>query len=295
MRVVQLLDRRWVGADADHPCPVCGKPDWCLIEDSGSTVLCQRVESLRRIGDAGWWHEIASQPPFVCCGDRGDDHPAPTVLFPELRDELVAALTQDRMDAFVEATGLDEQILRQMQMGWASRARAYAFPMRDGRGSVIGIRLRALDGRKWAVRGSTSGIFIAGTPQNDSYVLMPEGPTDTAALAEVGFECWGRPAAMGGGRFIEDRLRLRMSVRQDRPTLVVVADNDEDKGHFQNAGRVGAERLAARLSRYRCPVKVLYPTKGKDAREWVDWGANYETIRSVIDCMPEVKNVGLGL
>jgi len=27
-----------------NPCPVCGNPDWCLITEDGSTVICQLIQ-----------------------------------------------------------------------------------------------------------------------------------------------------------------------------------------------------------------------------------------------------------
>ncbi|MBA7626883.1 hypothetical protein ES703_34341 [subsurface metagenome] len=42
----------------EKPCPVCAKPDWCLYDASLGIALCQRIESDRRVGEAGWVHVI---------------------------------------------------------------------------------------------------------------------------------------------------------------------------------------------------------------------------------------------
>lgn len=52
----------------DRPCPVCGKPDWCL-SDCETWALCQRVESSERWKSAGWLHRLQPSarkiaPPF---------------------------------------------------------------------------------------------------------------------------------------------------------------------------------------------------------------------------------------
>ena len=36
-------------------CPICGKPDWCLIDEDGSAAICQRISegAKKKCGDAG--------------------------------------------------------------------------------------------------------------------------------------------------------------------------------------------------------------------------------------------------
>jgi putative DNA primase/helicase len=51
-------------SDAKVECPVCGKPDWCLVSrsdpDHPNKVICNRpiaeTGAIRRVGDAGWLH-----------------------------------------------------------------------------------------------------------------------------------------------------------------------------------------------------------------------------------------------
>ena len=48
-----------------HPCPVCQKPDWCLIALDGNAAICARIEvgSIKRSGDAGWLHRMKEPTP----------------------------------------------------------------------------------------------------------------------------------------------------------------------------------------------------------------------------------------
>lgn len=51
------------------PCPICGKPDWCL-SDGLTFAICQRIDSPDRRGEAGWFHSLRaggreSTPPPV--------------------------------------------------------------------------------------------------------------------------------------------------------------------------------------------------------------------------------------
>ena len=38
-------------------CPVCSHPDWCLT-DEFNFAICQRVQSDKQWGDAGWYHDL---------------------------------------------------------------------------------------------------------------------------------------------------------------------------------------------------------------------------------------------
>lgn len=46
-------------ASASRRCPVCGRPDWCLIAPDGSAAICARIESEHRSGNAGWLHRLS--------------------------------------------------------------------------------------------------------------------------------------------------------------------------------------------------------------------------------------------
>lgn len=149
---------------------------------------------------------------------------------------------------------------------------AYSFPMRLPDGPVCGIRVRTRSGRKWAVEGSRNGLFIPDEVdlERDRLVLC-EGPTDTAALLDLGVPAVGRPDAHGR---LELCVRL---VRQNRAgQVVVVADNDAP-------GLEGALRCA-RAIRVQCQdVRVVQPPSAyKDARQWVLAGATRSGFESLV-------------
>ncbi len=55
----------WLRVNRNNPCPVCGKPDWCLIAADGQAAICARLDSPEKCGDAGWLHKLntAIAPP----------------------------------------------------------------------------------------------------------------------------------------------------------------------------------------------------------------------------------------
>jgi hypothetical protein len=79
--------------------------------------------------------------------------------------------------------------------------------MMDVAGRVQGIRLRFSNGRKLAVRGGREGLFVPSGLAATNQLLICEGPTDTAALLDLGFAAVGRPSCAGGTRLLVELLR----------------------------------------------------------------------------------------
>jgi DNA primase len=144
-------------------------------------------------------------------------------------------------------------------------------------GAVLGIRLRRTDGFKFAVKGGREGLFIpSGVEAEAAPLLICEGPTDTAALLDLGFRnVVGRPSCTGGAKLLCDLTRRR------RPSdVVIVADGDEP-------GRRGAGNLASILLAHAPGVRVIAPPEGiKDAREWLKAGGRREDVEKAIDAAP---------
>jgi len=57
---------KWVRVNRRSPCPVCGKPDWCLISRDGKTAICARIGSEKPAGNkgAGWIHVLENSMPL---------------------------------------------------------------------------------------------------------------------------------------------------------------------------------------------------------------------------------------
>lgn len=138
-----------------------------------------------------------------------------------------------------------------------------AFPMYDEDRVCIGVRLRSVAGKKWAIAGSKQGLFIPDATIGDR-VIICEGPTDTAAMLGLGFYAIGRPSCMG----CEDMAAWFCHRRE----VVIMSDHDE-------AGHRGSQRLASAMIRRARSVKVIEPLTGKDIREWT---TSADTLQAVI-------------
>lgn len=166
--------------------------------------------------------------------------------------------------------GVSEAALAMLEAGWSKQHRAWTFPMKNGDEEIIGIRLRKPDGGKLAVTGSRAGLFIPLAFDPRSTVVVCEGPTDTAAVLDMGMDAVGRPSCNGG----TDHL-LRLFKRYTRD-VVVVSDRD-------GPGYRGASHLATALRAVARSVKVIEPPQGfKDMRAWRRKGATVAMLKSLI-------------
>lgn len=253
------------------PCPVCGKPNWCLRAREGGdqpvAAICQRVESGRQWGEAGWLHRLADR-------QRSAPKPRPVVRpkaevaqdFDALSREFQGACTPARLHRLARILQLEVLPLQALRVGWTGRA--WSFPMSDANGRVIGIRLRFPDGAKRAIKGSRQGLFVPLGDTPAEWLFIAEGPSDAAALLQIGLQAIGRPSCSGGADLVGRFVRLRKSQH-----VVIVSDADLP-------GQRGADCLADELALACRDVRVIGPPGGHgDARDAVVAGADRGTFQ----------------
>jgi hypothetical protein len=268
----------WRRVRPDTPCPICGKSDWCLRSADSTAAICARTESAKRCGDAGWLHRLQERPwqPQRRCVRHVSLAPAGRA--PDLKHlaaQYREAVDQVRLQQFAAALGLSVAALCRLGIGWSPEHRAWSFPMTDPQGNVLGIRLRRPGGAKFAARGGKEGLFIPSGmhPSSAEALFVCEGPTDTAALLDLGYPAVvGRPSCTGG-----IRLLVALMLKQKPAGAVIVADCDEP-------GRRGADNLASVLVAYTPAVRVITPPAGiKDARAWLQAGATRDDVDQAIE------------
>ncbi len=195
----------------------------------------------------------------------------------KLSNRFESAVDTRRLLALCQHLGLSEKALRRLNIGWSREHQAWIFPMRNAQGPVRGIRLRHCDGRKLSVRGGREGLFIP-TDLTGPLLLIAEGPTDTAALLDLGFAAIGRPSCRGAVQFTAEFVRAF-----GPEEVVIVADRDE-------AGLSGAEALASTLIVYARQLRSITPSDGiKDVRAWKAAGATAQDVNREIEAAPISK------
>ena len=287
----------WIRVSPRHPCPICGRPDWCGVAANGSAAACMRVEigSVRRLKNGAWLHRF---------GTGGDDPrrpsgggaalPRPTAAPPtdavadqaklgRLMDRYRRAVVPPKLDRLAAQLGLSSRrSLEDLGVGWSDFHPGYAFPARDHLGRLVGIQIRRDDGTKRLVRGSRQGLFLPWdlrTMSSSVPLVICEGASDTACcldlayrylkdqhLSDLAWRTVGRPNWACGG---EDLVKLVQSLHPDVAARVVIMADDEPAGD----GRRGARELADLLRPHCRRVEVLLP-RAKDLRERVAAGLN---------------------
>lgn len=281
----------WAHATPANPCPICGKEDWCTYGDKA--MLCQRVESKWPANNGGWYHYYGeSKPEYIPQAKAAPKRINAT--------ELMKGCVNDLATYNFTTLGVSYQSLVDLGTGYSSRHKALAFPMSDGDGNYIGIRLRNSAGFKWAITGGNNGIFLPQVISNYTKIAyLPEGPTNTAALLTIGLFAIGRPNSKSGNEFIKSALK-RLGIYR----VVIVADNDELKNtkclkcgglinnnlckdckNNQKTFRPGLEG-AIKLKKELGLASVIWmpPSPLKDVRQYLIKGGTKQMIES------EIKN-----
>lgn len=290
----------WRRVSRREPCPICEHADWCGVSEDGEVCHCMRVESANPCPSGGWFHFLKERPARMPAR-RGPKPPVRPKMFnadmtmagfraefeaPGDGKDIFDSLLEIAADLNMRAADIDRLLV-----GRSAFHGAWAFPMRDGRGEVVGIRLRRYGSSdKWSVGGSRDGLFYDPELEPREAVcngvkgrelVVVEGATDCVAGYALGLPCVGRSACQTGAEMLKE-LCVRLSVGR----VTIVSDNDEYKfrpdGTAWRPGQEGAQALARKLRR---TYRIVTPPK-KDLRDWLYAGLTAETFWMVADLQP---------
>jgi hypothetical protein len=276
------------------------------LQESPLAVLCARVEqgcATRRDGTPitardgmGWLHRLRDDPNRQPVRPARQERtlPRPQPHLARMADEAAAA-GADRLPELAEQIGVSVGSLQALKVGWLDsyadadgrtvHANAWTFPMRDHQRNVVGIRLRDRRGKKWAVPGSTNGLFVPLGTFGGTRLWIVEGPTDTAAMIDLKFTVIGRPSNTAGADYI-----VAMMPRLPYKEAVIVQNNDELGSFARRLTDNGAETLAHRLNRLGLPVRIMVPP-AKDIRDLRNqWNAMHEDVEAMARRTPIIRS-----
>lgn len=271
----------WQRVTKRNPCPVCGKPDWCMVSADGSVVICPRTPegAEREMPDAGYLHRLSEKrTPHHRSMPVSRQFDVDRIDWLTRNNVFQSALSRDRLERCAWSLGVSPSSLKQMRAGFCTREPALTFPMFNAAGSIVGIRLRIKRNgtkRQMSVRGGHEGIFTPRGFSASSPLLICEGPTDTAAMIDLGFDTIGRPSCRGATEIIATWLRAHWYHK-----VIVIADRD-------GPGMEGATALKNRINHLAASVRVVTPP-AKDAREWKRTSVTHAEV------MRYIKGAGAG-
>jgi hypothetical protein len=255
----------WKRVTRGKPCSVCGKPDWCLTLEDGSAVICPRIESKKFINGSGYLH-VLKETEWSHDQAKPEKKELPEhneVMATMARKYFLACDAQHQASAS-ELIGVSSESLRRLGIGLCSSQSANTFPMLRHNRRVVGIRMRGFDGTKWAIKGSKQGLFIPSKLPSDKCIVICEGPTDTAAMLDLGFAAIGRPSCLGATELIVELIAGR--------DIAIMADGD-------GPGMDGASRLAFAVRDIAKRIVVASPPpEYKDVRLWYRSGCKKEDV-----------------
>lgn len=252
-----------------------------MVQEDMSAAICTSIsEGGKKVGtqDAGWLHVLVRDA-------NPRKYKAPPKKFKPERLPNWNMLVRNCQNNLLDLSGLSKELgvtansLSRLEVGWFRKC--YTFPMKDGNNRFIGIRMRAKKG-KFAIPGSKNAIFwplgVLADSKNTLYIS--EGPTDTAALLDLGFDAIGRASCNTGFAYI------KQMIEHHRRAVVIVGDKDEAKKRLDGSlywpGHEGALILAKDLKPFVRSVKVIKPAWYKDVREWVRNGATRTKIELIV-------------
>lgn len=265
---------KWTRVTKRQPCAACAKSDWCtfaLLDDGRVLACCMRLESDRPAKNGGWLHTFGDKtenaPRYTPCPSQDPTREVkinPGAILATWR----ASSGTDRIHELADKLGVAESALHKLGCVWSAQYQAFGFPMRRGRGLVVGIRLRNLSGDQWAVKGSHAGLFIPDLADfaDLATVYVCEGASDCAAMLTIGLPAVGRPSCLGQEQDVSEFVRANGCQR-----VVIVADHDEP-------GQRGAAKLQGALPVTSC---IVTPP-AKDIRAAVGGGLTAQMLLGIV-------------
>ncbi len=284
----------WFRYKASQTCIICGHggkrghPSGCMYTgtiDAPGAVLCLRVDKgafkTARNG-MGFLHRINDDPHYVRPVTRRQEARVADHEMQAIHNKCLAGMTLQLFGELCKSLGVSEESLCRLSLGWHEQYSAYSFPMRDESNAVIGIRLRSINGKKWSVTNSRSGIFIPRKLPCSGPIYVVEGPTDTAAMLTLGLCCIGRPSNTAGNQYIVDYAK-RFLPRRD---VVIVQNNDPIGSDARRMTESGSANLQSALLESGASLNVAIITPPvKDVREWLRLGMTVADLNELVEAV----------
>lgn len=246
-------------ADLKILCPICNKPDGCLVAGDGGAVICARIEegSIKKVGKGrfrgGFLHITGDFTP-----KKYEAPEKPDINWGVRNTRYVGQLYANKESFY---SMLLEQRISMMyamrfNIGWNDGC--ITIPVYSMSHLICGIQKRRGNEKRY-MEWSDMGVFVPMSFfQNTSKTLaVAEGWSDTIAAMMYGFNAIGKVNAFVGSEEVVLYARSHPTIER----VIIFADDNED-----GVGLEGAEETAGLLEEKDFPTKLVL-TPRKDLRD----------------------------
>ena len=234
-----------------------------MVAADGSAAICQRIESSKRAGQAGWFHKLTGDRPAPQLPPKRRSKPKQQQNWPTMAAKYHAAMTDAGWLALSSDLGLSIETLKALQAGWDGSQSRYMFPMRNATGDIVGIRTREKDGKRSVSGSDGNALFFIPSMLSTVYLIVCEGPTDTAALIDAGFNSSvGKPSCKLGDDYVVEVLRKL------KPAAVLLIPDSDSHG-LEGFTVLANEILQSGVMPFERIDSLTPPRPLNDVRQWL--------------------------
>lgn len=186
---------------------------------------------------------------------------------------------QAKLDAILEARGLDLDTIKNYKIGYESRSKRYIIPVYDEDGRLVNFRKYRLGAGPSSQKmsnelgyGSPARLYPIAELESQDIVIC-EGEWDALVCIEHGI------SAVTGTHGVDTWLP-DWSPKFEGKNVTIIYDNDQ-------AGRLGANRVKRSVAKYANTVRVIEaiaPEEGGDLTDWFnDHGGSMRKLQRMIE------------
>ena len=251
-------------------CPVCEKPDGCLVADDGSACICSRKSegSVKKVGKGGfrggYLHILGDFKP-----QKYKTPKKPYVNWNKWTVKFAKQLAETRKEfgKLCQSINLNPISALRFYIGWHKGW--LTIPVYGVTRKISGIQRRQGNTKRY-MKHSGMGVFVPSAFfQNPSNTLtVTEGWTDTVTALEYGYNAVGKVNAFCGNEEVVMYAKSHPAVSR----VIIFADNNID-----GVGLAGAEETAKLLIKEDFMTRVVL-TPEKDLRECKQKGMSIREI-----------------
>ena len=239
-------------------CPICKKPDGCLVAEDGTAAICSRISegSVKKVGKGGFHGGWL----FITGDFKPEKYKAPEKVYVDwnlwaTRFAKQLAENREKFGNLCRDIKLNPISALRFYIGWCKDW--LTIPVYGINDQIAGIQRRQGKIKRY-MKHSGMGLFMPSAfYQNPSNVVaICEGWTDTVTALEYGYNAIGRVNAWVGNEEVLHYVRRKKATK-----VLIFADKDDD-----GVGLAGANECRDLLIENDLMTRVVL-TPEKDLRK----------------------------